>query len=1552
MGAKDSKPSCITYEEAIKRINDSELKRLREAFKRLSPINGVISKHSFIKEVLGDGVPLSIADYIYSACGGTAKGIGFKDLVCGLVLLTLGSNEEKYKFLFNLYANENENIIIREEFQRLIQVSECIFVPEHVTTLFLEQDRVNYDEFRTWLKHHPDATSLSRWILSKPCSVSLSNELEMPTFYQTLAGVTHLEESDIIELEKCYWTLKGESSSGKLDLKTLIPLISPPMPLNVCSGLFAAFDENMDGHIDFKEMACGISAACRGPLTERQKFCFKVFDNDKDGYLSIEEISKMVDVMLFICDDNIATENRSHSNESVKELIVSDLIKRSTEQGLAIGEYLMWTVHNSLPMDFLNLIFQVCHVVFGLRPISRSEEGEIVKGWLDREERRGLAIGQLWYLISMDWWKNWNEYVSSNSKNSCELASYCSFESTSSFTKTSTFKLTSKKSQSSLENSIALDNSPVVVTGITPLDPSTGGHRRVRSISSYSSLQESPTQSPILSRKAGFSKPGPINNSCLISVPTTKVTSLTGEGGQLKRSMLLQGRDFQLVPSSLWKALVQWYRGSPALPRQVIQCTRVSDDVELELYPLTLKLLKHYNNSSNTSGSNNTISRTQTSNTGTWSGLVGGYGTAALNSTGYNYVSNLVNSMPRRYLAYTASFSKLATVKHVYNFLCIRLKLKPEDMRLWHFHDENNMVLIEDEEQTLEDLGVCDDDQIIIEIRNKDLTWPEEISSISVNSSDKCKQLPAEKGATGLNNLGNTCFMNAALQCVSNTRLLTQYFITDMHLYELNRNNPLGMKGCIAKRYGDLIHEIWRGTAKTIAPLKLRWTIGKYAPRFNGFQQHDSQELLAFLLDGLHEDLNRVHGKPYSELTDSEGRPDVTVAEEAWENHIVRNKSIVVDLFHGQLKSKVTCKECGHESVRFDPFNYLSLPLPMESYICLQAIVIKLDGTVPVKYGLRINTDDKYLVVKSKLSSLSGIPFNNLKLVEIIGAQIKNIISDEQKVKPGSLLYAYELPPPTSVGPGSEMSGDEERLSIGSTRSGTQREAAQTFTTIQRTVRPGGSNIQLNGNRTISINEETSLNENIDSVGGTHIDTDVNLEENNIVMADSGNGSTSSFSLTDSGDAIHQTPNYVIALHRKMIRQDVYFISAHKSKPNIFGLPIILPCNETTSNQDLYQAVWLQVARLVSPLPPSESTVPNHAMDCDDSLGYEFPFVLKAVNREGTMCAWCPWYRFCRGCTILCCDTDYNFSANHIAIDWDPTALHLRYQTSQESEHECVGESLSSHTEPISLESCLAAFTKEEHLSEAEKYYCSACQKHQLASKKLEIWRLPPILIVHLKRFQYLQGKWVKSHKVVKFPFKNFDPTDYLASVPKHTVLRNRELRNISDKTKDKFLTMDEEDLIYSSSTNTDFCINSNGSPTIEVEKAHRKRLESTSLIRTPIDDTALQDFHQHKLICNFNPLDLKYKLYAVVCHSGILGGGHYVSYACNPNGKWYCYNDSSCKEVTSEMDTSGAYMLFYEREGLCQDQYMPNVSGRNPVDIKDLDQDFDSDLKKVCTMM
>jgi len=62
-------------------------------------------------------------------------------------------------------------------------------------------------------------------------------------------------------------------------------------------------------------------------------------------------------------------------------------------------------------------------------------------------------------------------------------------------------------------------------------------------------------------------------------------------------------------------------------------------------------------------------------------------------------------------------------------------------------------------------------------------------------------------------------------------------------------------------------------------------------------------------------------------------------------------------------------------------------------------------------------------------------------------------------------------------------------------------------------------------------------------------------------------------------------------------------------------------------------------------------------------------------------------------------------------------------------EHESVAVTRQQQSEPIDLDYCLEAFTNEEHLGEDEKYYCSKCREHQLASKKLQIWRLPPILV-------------------------------------------------------------------------------------------------------------------------------------------------------------------------------------------------------------------------------
>ncbi len=132
---------------------------------------------------------------------------------------------------------------------------------------------------------------------------------------------------------------------------------------------------------------------------------------------------------------------------------------------------------------------------------------------------------------------------------------------------------------------------------------------------------------------------------------------------------------------------------------------------------------------------------------------------------------------------------------------------------------------------------------------------------------------------------------------------------------ELNPDNPLGMHGAIAEAFGALLDRIWdeNGVASSYSPREFKSQLQRFAPQFSGYQQHDSQELVAFLLDGLHEDLNRVLKKPYVENPDWEGGGElelVQLAKRSWEGYKKRNDSVIVDLFQGQYQSTLVCPEC------------------------------------------------------------------------------------------------------------------------------------------------------------------------------------------------------------------------------------------------------------------------------------------------------------------------------------------------------------------------------------------------------------------------------------------------------------------------------------------------------------------------------------------------------------------------------------------------------------------------------------------------------------------
>uniref|UniRef100_UPI0037E89B69 uncharacterized protein n=1 Tax=Semicossyphus pulcher TaxID=241346 RepID=UPI0037E89B69 len=172
-------------------------------------------------------------------------------------------------------------------------------------------------------------------------------------------------------------------------------------------------------------------------------------------------------------------------------------------------------------------------------------------------------------------------------------------------------------------------------------------------------------------------------------------------------------------------------------------------------------------------------------------------------------------------------------------------------------------------------------------------------------------------GVCGLDNSGNSCYLNAVLQCLCSTVPLVEHLLNQDTRKELARS-----KCRMAEVFVRLLQEMWLGRSSSCAPVEARSVLTSILPQFNNYSQQDAQELLLFLINALHEDLKKVSRQMRSSTRQPRQDQKRNCAPAAGES------TIVSQVFEGQLSYMTLCMHCDHQAHSTQTFTVLSLPIP------------------------------------------------------------------------------------------------------------------------------------------------------------------------------------------------------------------------------------------------------------------------------------------------------------------------------------------------------------------------------------------------------------------------------------------------------------------------------------------------------------------------------------------------------------------------------------------------------------------------------------------------
>ncbi|XP_034752788.1 ubiquitin carboxyl-terminal hydrolase 43a [Etheostoma cragini] len=572
-------------------------------------------------------------------------------------------------------------------------------------------------------------------------------------------------------------------------------------------------------------------------------------------------------------------------------------------------------------------------------------------------------------------------------------------------------------------------------------------------------------------------------------------------------------------------------------------------------------------------------------------------------------------------------------------------------------------------------------------------------------------------GVLGLKNHGNTCFMNAVVQCLSNTDLLAEYLGLEQYKSDLGHRRvngevrgeePRTARGEVTEQLASLVRGLWTLEYTPQLSVEFKSIVAKYGTQFRGNSQHDALEFLLWLLDSVHEDATlspnnnntnsssktKANAKVPSSLEDPSS-PSLASTQQPRDRH-----SFVQEHFQAQYKSSLTCPHCLKQSNTFDPFLCISLPIPLRQTrpMCV-TLVFSTKGQRYLRVGLAVPLFGSLSCLRAMVAEAGKISPDQVILSELYSTGFQRSFSDDDDltaIADSDVIYAFQAPSLYSRGGSVPHSGYHHSLPSSPCTSA---------------AGPDGQKLPPSG---------TLSSEYLNQGGSTKVLL--------VICNTAGSGQ----------QAVRFGPPFLMREDRSIswdqlqqsILSKLYYLMLNGSQAQNAGV--------------LFKIRVVGGSAAYSYLSPKDSR----------------PLYHPAVDRA---------LKFCGpgGPPHL-----------KLVIEWENKTKECLFGSIQEEvvkDAESVRSQQQQHLQQHSctLDECFQLYTKEEQLAPDDAWKCPHCKQLQQGMVKMSLWTLPDILILHLKRFRQVGERRNKLSTLVRFPLTGLD-------MAPHVVKRSQSMGNLN----------------------------------------------------------------------------------------------------------------------------------------------------------------------------